>query len=70
MRDIDYQYKRNKKDNQNIVLNKPTKQHLSLMHFVWVHHCLILNLFEATKFMGPLVYIGNLDYPIGRKYQK
>ena len=39
-------------------------------HFVRVHHSFILNLFEITKFVGNTVYIGNRDYPVGRKYRE
>ena len=30
----------------------------------------VLNLFEITKFVGNTVYIGNRDYPVGRKYRE
>ena len=46
------------------------ERRLPSTHFVRVHHSFILNLFEITKFVGNTVYIGNRDYPVGRKYRE
>lgn len=46
------------------------ERRLPSTHFVRVHHSFILNLFEINKFVGNTVYIGNRDYPVGRKYRE
>ena len=55
------EFQRNPESFQTIVC--VTGQHRQMLDQV-------LNLFEITKFVGNTVYIGNRDYPVGRKYRE